>query len=88
MRNLRGGSSALLSLVERGLVALPFRLEKDIRLVRRLMKRYVNIPMSLADGCLVRMAEQDDRRTVLTLDSDFHIYRKNGRQIIPVIAPH
>jgi len=44
-------------------------------------------PMSLADACLVRMAELYDEAAVLTLDSDFTIYRKNGRQVIPLIAP-
>ena len=44
-------------------------------------------PMSLADACLVRMAELYDEAAVLTLDSDFTIYRKNGGQVIPLIAP-
>lgn len=43
--------------------------------------------MSLADGCLVRMAELHDEGVILTLDSDFGIYRKNGRRIIPTISP-
>ena len=33
------------------------------------------------------MAELYDEAAVLTLDGDFAIYRKNGRQIIPLIAP-
>jgi transcriptional regulator with PAS, ATPase and Fis domain len=43
--------------------------------------------MALADACLVRMTEQYPRSTVLTLDSDFHIYRKHGRQSIPCLIP-
>lgn len=43
--------------------------------------------MSLADACLVRMAENYDEAAMLTLDQDFTIYRKNGRQVIPLIAP-
>lgn len=47
----------------------------------------LNIPMSLADGCLVRMAEAESKAVVLTLDEDFKIYRKNNRQVIPTIMP-
>jgi predicted nucleic acid-binding protein len=43
--------------------------------------------MSLADACLVRMAELYDASSVLTLDTDFRIYRKHGRQLIPIIMP-
>jgi hypothetical protein len=43
--------------------------------------------MSLADACIVRMAEINDRAAVFTLDSDFSIYRKNGRTPIDLIFP-
>jgi hypothetical protein len=43
--------------------------------------------MSLADACLVRMSELAPRAAVLTLDGDFRVYRRNGRQAIPVIMP-
>jgi len=43
--------------------------------------------MSLADACLVRMTEVQTRAKVITLDSDFQVYRRNGRQIIPTISP-
>lgn len=55
--------------------------------VRRLVTRYRDRPMSLADACLVRLAELYDEAAVLTLDANFTIYRKNGRQVIPLIAP-
>lgn len=45
------------------------------------------MPMDLADACLVRMAEQHEDSRVLTLDSDFHIYRKHDRETIDVIMP-
>ena len=43
--------------------------------------------MSLADACLVRMAEQHAQSRVLTLDGDLLIYRKNDRRVIPVLTP-
>jgi uncharacterized protein len=87
LRSAGGGSEAVLKLVERGLVRLPFRLESDSASVRRLLARYAGVPMSLADACLVRMSEQISGSSVLTLDRDFKIYRKHGRNIIPTMMP-
>ena len=52
-----------------------------------MVRRYNGVPMSLADACLVRLAELYPQSPVLTLDSDFVAYRKNGRQLIPIISP-
>jgi predicted nucleic acid-binding protein len=86
LRRVRG-EPALLELVRRGLVITSFRLDDEVTRVAKLMARYDNVPMSLADACLVRMAEQLEDSTVMTLDGDFRIYRKHGRQVIPTIMP-
>ncbi len=52
-----------------------------------LLKKYSDVPMSLADGCLVRLAENYPQSLILTVDSDFNVYRKNGTQLIPCISP-
>jgi uncharacterized protein len=87
LRATRRGQPALLELVERGLVSLDFVLAAELVAVRRLVTRYRDRPMSLADACLVRMAELYDEAAVMTLDGDFTIYHKNGRQVIPVVSP-
>ena len=87
LRGLHGGVDALLELVARGVVAMPFRLTDELSSVTRLLARYRSVPMSLADACLVRMAEQFDTSAVLTLDKHFQIYRKNGRIVIPTLTP-
>jgi predicted nucleic acid-binding protein len=51
-----------------------------------LMSKYTDLPMSLADACLVRMSETINNSVVLTVDSDFLIYRKQGRKKIPLIS--
>jgi hypothetical protein len=43
--------------------------------------------MSFADACLVRMAELSDEAIILTTDTDFQIYRKKGRLVIPLLIP-
>lgn len=85
----REGADAdkLFALVERGVLRLDFSLRDHLSDVRELMRRYRDTPMSLADGCLVRMAEIHDGATVFSLDGNFRIYRKHGRRIIPVLMP-
>ena len=84
---LRGGTEALTKLLGSGALAVPFRLEQEVMPVAKLLRKYANVPISLADACLVRMAELVAESTVLTLDEDFRIYRKHGRQVIPTILP-
>ena len=52
-----------------------------------LMHKYRSVPMSLADACLVCMAEDATGSRVFTADSDFAIYRLNGRRWVPRISP-
>ena len=73
----RGGidPDSLLNLIRRGLVVPEFSLSAEIQSIYQLMRSYRNIPKSLADACLVRMAEIHERSVVFTLDSDFVIAR-------------
>lgn len=87
LRKLPRAQEALLEMVETGLLKVEFALSDEIEPVRRLRTKYRDIPMSLADACLVRMAEKFDDYAICTLDADFTIYRKHGRQPIPLITP-
>lgn len=82
-----GGGAALVALVERGVVHAEFRFQDEAPRVRALMERYASVPMAFADACLVRMAELHHGATIWTVDSDFRIYRRNGRQRIPSLMP-
>jgi uncharacterized protein len=72
--------------VARGGVRIGFELQKEITAVRALMERYANLPMSLADACLVRLAELTEL-PICTLDSNFAIYRAHGRRVLNLIVP-
>ena len=87
LRRIRHGTDSLLQMLDSGLLVIRFQLFSEHKQVGRLMTKYSNIPISLADACLVRMSEQIDEPLVFTLDRDFRVYRRNGRQIIPLIAP-
>ncbi|WP_420447678.1 type II toxin-antitoxin system VapC family toxin [Candidatus Palauibacter sp.] len=82
-----GAPEAVVSLVERGVLDVSFGLADEAAAIARMMKKYDDVPMSLADACLVRMSEQRPGSVVLTLDSDFRIYRRSGRQPIPTRMP-
>ncbi|MBO1350980.1 MAG: PIN domain-containing protein [Hormoscilla sp. GUM202] len=87
VRNVYPGSGAVISLLNRGLLQIAFDLQAEAGPIEQLMNRYQSVPMSCADACLVRMAELSPGSEMLTLDSDFLIYRKNRNQTIPVIMP-
>lgn len=83
-----GGAAAVLELLHRGIVKVAFRVEDHIPSIAKLMSKYASVSMSLADACLVRMSELDSQATIMTIDTDFRIYRRHGRQVIPLIAPN
>lgn len=87
VRGIAGGADAVMELVARGIVKMPYRLENDVDGVRKIMQHYSDLPMSLADACLVRMAELNAGARVLTLDSHFRIYRLSNRRSVPVHMP-
>lgn len=82
-----GGQSRVLDVVRRGALDLSFSLSDEIDAVDRLMEKYRDVPMSLADACLVRMSELHPVSPVVTLDRDFTIYRRSRRQRIPLLTP-
>ena len=85
LKNVYGGEDAVMGLVSSGNIQIDFSLNEEINTIRELMKRYQNVPMSLADGCLVRMSELIPGSYILTIDSDFRIYRKNKNEMIDLI---
>ena len=81
------GKEALGVLLDRGIVRVEFSFAEQLSETRRLIRRYADTPMSFADACLVRMSEQINDAVIFTTDSDFRTYRKNGRQVIPLVTP-
>jgi len=87
LARVRDGQDAVFALLSNDIVKVDFRLSAEVDALRTLMKKFANVPMSLADACLVRMTELEPRTRLLTLDGDFQIYRRNRRQAIPTIMP-
>ena len=80
-------ADALFELMERGALRVALAVQAEQADLRALMHRYRNLPMSLADACLVRLSEMHPSAEVFTLDSDFRIYRRHGNKVIPLLTP-
>jgi predicted nucleic acid-binding protein len=87
---VKGGGTAdsLWPMLRSSAVQLDFNLMREFESVAALMNRYTDLPMTLADACLVRMSELNPGCQVLTTDSHFKIYRRFGRQTIPLFYPN
>jgi predicted nucleic acid-binding protein len=83
-----GGPPAdLIRKLAQAVVKIGIDLQDEAPSIESLMRRYIDTPMSLADACLVRLTEILPDCRLFTLDSDFQYYRRNGRQVIPLLRP-
>jgi len=79
------GQQALWRLVLREDLVLAEASPASNRRAAHLMARYADRPMDLADATLVVLAEERGLSRIFTLDSDFRIYRINGRKRFELI---
>jgi len=85
---MTGQPAAIVEMIQAGEVILGFDLAEQAASVLALLRKYADRNMDLADACIVRMTELIRDCQVVTLDrSDFFVYRRNGRDLIPIIAP-
>jgi uncharacterized protein len=81
------GTRSLAALLRRGALVCSFRFADNMDAVLKLLEKYSDVPMSFADACLVRMTETLNNPVLLTTDTDFRIYRRHSRQIVPCVLP-
>ncbi len=84
---LRDGSRRFFEALATGVLSVEFELMAEQATLAKLVNKYSDLPMSLANACLVRMSEVNADSSVSTLDHHVRIYRKHGRQLIPTIRP-
>jgi len=83
-----GSVQEVLDLVQDGFLKVAFDLPRNFERIRELAIRYHDRTPDLADLCLIRMSELYDKLPVLTVDeSDFRVYRRNGRDVISIVCP-
>ncbi len=77
----------VLRFLETGLIKLSFQADKHRARLLELEEQFRDRAPDFADLCLVRMSELNPRLPILTVDTDFKIYRRNRRETIPVLMP-
>jgi predicted nucleic acid-binding protein len=82
-----GNPATVLALCVKGVLRVAISLQDEAAHLERLTRRYNSVPMSIADACLVRLSEIVDDVRVMTFDTDFRVYRRKRRQLIPSLAP-
>lgn len=82
-----GSPALILKLVEQGLVRVDFRMNTHLARLDVLARRYADRQPDLADLCLICLSERFPRLPVITVDTDFLVYRRHQREAIPVIMP-
>ncbi len=87
LSELPKAQDAMYGLLADRALRIAFQVEEHVNELRALQRKYRDRPISLADACIVRMAEIFGRHAVFTLDSDFAVYRKNGREPLALISP-
>lgn len=87
LRGVVPSQTALMHLHRTGIIHVAFDFQTEAPALWQLLARYADVPMDLADACMVRLAEIHDDSKLWTMDSDFWIYRRNGRQEIPLLFP-
>jgi uncharacterized protein len=76
-----------LETISEELIRLDFVCNDHLAHLADLAKRYKDRKPDLADLCLIRMSELHPKHSVITVDEDFRVYRRNKREIIPLISP-
>jgi uncharacterized protein len=87
VQKVPGAAGKLLAIWQRDLLRVDFSAQKERAALSNLLNKYADLPVSLADASLIRMSELHTDCIVWTIDHHFSIYRRHGRQVIPVLAP-
>ena len=77
--------SVLWKLLKDGNLQLHDLTSSEINEMNRLMKKYQDTPMDLADASLVALAKSMKFRQIFTIDSDFLVYRLSDGSMLEII---
>ena len=54
--------------------------KKDLTTIIKMMSKYTNVPMDLADSSLMLLAEKYNIKNIISIDNNFDIYRTLKKQ--------
>ncbi len=87
LRFVHGAAGAILASIGQGILEIPFKLRTSPVRIGKLMEKYVDLPASFADACLIQMADELDTGDILTLDRDFLHYRWRRNRSFNLLVP-
>jgi uncharacterized protein len=77
----------LFALAAAGMIKVGIEFDREHVALRSLIRKYQDVPMSLADATLIRLSELHSDCRILTFDAHFQFYRRHGNKIIPLVMP-
>jgi predicted nucleic acid-binding protein len=87
LRRTPGAAQAVLENVARGVFRIPFRIERSAPELKRILTKFADCRIGLADACLVHLANELHTGDILTLDRDFEIYRWGANRRFRLLIP-
>ena len=87
LRGVKGASEAILSNVAAGIFQIPFSLPQSAEQVKRILNKYGDRAIDLADACLIHLATELNSADILTLDRDFEFYRWGRNNTFRLLIP-
>jgi len=73
--------------IERGGLEIAYIGQDSVSELAKLIKKYSDIPMDLADATLMLYAEKTGINEIATIDSDFHVYRTIKKEYLRNVFP-
>lgn len=86
-RSLLGAPEAILQNVADGTFQIPIQLSRSASAIQRIMTKYRDQDIDLADACLIHLASELRTGDILTLDNDFRVYRWGANRRFSSILP-
>jgi len=80
--------SIVMGMLRDRLITISFTAVDHLSHIEAMARRYADRKPDFADLCLIRMSELHPRHSVITIDADdFRVYRRNRREVIPLLCP-
>lgn len=86
-RSLPGAPEALLQNVADGTFQIPLQLTRSAPAIQRILRKYRDQDIDLADACLIHLASELRTGDILTLDKDFKVYRWGANRPFTPVPP-
>jgi uncharacterized protein len=88
LRDFRGAAERIMENIASGAFQIGLQLSRNAAAIRRILRQYRDRKIDFADACLIHLANELRTGEILTLDSDFEIYRWSGNRRFDPLIPY